>query len=111
MGKDALSRESHQHLISAESAPPTKKARAFSQYEVVTGDLGWSDGKNLGTLDISIREAPGPPTLSIMVIYVFTYKYKHKSSFLQNHYPFVSFSFHATSRLPSAPHIPRSWKS
>ncbi len=61
------------------------------------------DGKNLGTLDISIREAPGPPTLSIMVIYVFTYKYKHKSSFLQNHYPFVSFSFHATSRLPSAP--------
>lgn len=54
-------------------------------------------------LDISIcMYEIGPPTLSIMNICTCT-KYILKSSFRQNHYPFISFSFHATSRLPSAP--------
>lgn len=112
MGKEALSRESHQYLISTESAPPTKKARAFSQYEVVTGNSGWRAMDRILAPWIS----PYEKLLGRPLSQLWLYMYLHTSTNINlpffkiiiPSYPFLFMQRHAYL-LP--PHIPRSWKS
>lgn len=64
------------------------------------------DGKNLRYLHT--RSSLAAQSLNHGNICMYKSCTYFKSSFLQNHYPFVSFSFHATLRLPSAPANPKA---